>query len=290
MIRRNLIGLLCGMTLACVACATPLEVVYPHYQEGMGRHEFALKVLTLALEKSGQPFQLKMSDIEAPQSRFERLLAEGSGISVMWAGTTPQLETELQPIRIPIYRGLLGYRISLIHRDKQNLFDHISGLEDLAALSAGQGIGWGDVRILREAGLTVEEHRYDTLLQMLNHGRLDYFPRGINEVFLEHDLQRFQYANLEIEQKLLIYYPLYLYFFVAPGDQALAGHIEEGFKTAYRDGSFLALFESDIQIQRFLNDARLHQRRLISIANPAMTKSSKSLPGRYLYRIQLQVP
>ena len=41
-------------------------------------------------------------------------------IDLSWAGTNNKLEQELLPIRIPLLQGLLGNRVSIIHKKNLN--------------------------------------------------------------------------------------------------------------------------------------------------------------------------
>lgn len=82
------------------------------------------------------------------------MVHQGS-LSVFWTSTSKGLETEYQPIRIPIYKGLLGYRIFLIRKEDQPKCSKVRTLADLKGLVAGQGQYWSDTEILRKAGLTV---------------------------------------------------------------------------------------------------------------------------------------
>ena len=87
------------------------------------------------------------------------------------------------PVRVPTRRGLLGFRLLLIRRQRQSEFRNIRSLDELRRFSIGQGFAWSDAEILRSQGLRVETGSYEGLFRMLAAGRFDCYPRGINEVF-----------------------------------------------------------------------------------------------------------
>lgn len=75
----------------------------------------------------------------APRMEQGRALLElekGRIIDLSWAGTSRQREQHLAAVKIPLLKGLLGFRQVIIHQDNQVLFDGIRTLNDLAELSA----------------------------------------------------------------------------------------------------------------------------------------------------------
>ena len=56
--------------------------------------------------------------------------------------SSPEWERKLIPIRIPIDKGLSGYRISLIDGDARPQFSALTNLTQLKALSLGAGRQW----------------------------------------------------------------------------------------------------------------------------------------------------
>ena len=59
------------------------------------------------------------------------------------------------PIRIPLFKGLFGYRVLLIRKQEQARFDQINTQQDLAKFLGGQGTHWPDTLILQANGLRV---------------------------------------------------------------------------------------------------------------------------------------
>src|SRR5690606_2065196 len=80
--------------------------------------------------------------------RSAALISRNQGVDLLWGSATIEREALLQPIRIPLLKGLMGYKIFLIHPDDQPVFSQVKNLEDLQTLRAGQGADWPDVEIL----------------------------------------------------------------------------------------------------------------------------------------------
>ena len=87
------------------------------------------------------------------------------------------LEETLLPIRIPIYRGLIGWRIPLVSAANKDLLASVRTLDDLRRLRFGQRQDWADTPILRANGLEVKTSQsYESLFRMLDAGRFEVFP------------------------------------------------------------------------------------------------------------------
>ncbi|MFT4924251.1 MAG: hypothetical protein ACI8WB_000329 [Phenylobacterium sp.] len=202
-----------------------------------------------------------------PQGRAISLLSRSVELDVLWTATTVAREKALLPVRIPLLKGLLGYRVFIIRAGDQAKFAAINTLEQLQALTAGQGHDWPDTQILRANFVKVETtSTYDGLFAMLKAKRFDYFPRGVNEAWAE--LASHQDKAFMVEKSLLIHYPLPTYFFVAPGNTALANRLEQGLRMAQQDGSFEQLFYAYLNSDDGVKLDGLKDRKMIKLVNP----------------------
>jgi|CXWL01.1.fsa_nt_gi hypothetical protein len=241
---------------------------------------YAVELLRLSLARSGGDYQLQPTFEPIPQSRAIRLLQAGRELDVLWTVTSPERERGLLPIRIPIDRGIYGWRLFLIREDAQPRFDAVASLADLALLEAGQGHDWPDVAILRHSGLQVGTgSSYDGLFGMLARGRIDYFPRALPEVWAELQLRR--QLPLRVESTLAVHYPSAVYFFVSPKNPELAAAIQRGLERADADGSFLALFDEFFGAS--IRAAKLSTRRVFDIANPLLPQLVQTTDPRYWF-------
>jgi ABC-type amino acid transport substrate-binding protein len=267
-----------ALCLAAAGAGATDRLVYPmtSLDDIDSRYDYDWAVLRTALEKTAPrfgPFEIRQSTHAMSWQRIAQELAlPGGGVNVIARSTSPELEKQFIPIRLPIDRGLLGYRIFLVREADLPRFAAVRTLEDLRKLRAGQGKDWIDVPILRGGGLTVVEGgTYRGLFAMLDAGRFDFFSRGIDEAGREYQERRATYPNMAVEPTLLLQYPLPLYFFLrrdAEGKR-LAQRIEAGMEMMIRDGSLNVLF------QKFKGESirtgALQKRRVIHLDNPHIT-------------------
>jgi hypothetical protein len=270
------------LCLPLLAQAQTLTVKVPSRPINDLDSEYQLKLLELALDRAGQPYKLERVDLNLNQFTLQQELRKGKTINVFWMGTSSALESALIPVPIPLFRGLEGLRLSFIHSDAQEKFNQVNTLADLKQLKAAQGVGWADNKILEQAGIATYAGRYSNLFRLINDGdKLDFFPRGLVEIFAERRELAAQYPNLAIEQHLLIRYPFAEFFFVSPESPKLAKAIQTGLERAYADGSFMTFFHENPRIREALASANLEQRVTISLPNPDMTPLLRSIPAQY---------
>ena len=270
------------LCLPLLAQAQTLTVKVPSRPINDLDSEYQLKLLELALDRAGQPYKLERVDLNLNQFTLQQELRKGKTINVFWMGTSSALESALIPVPIPLFRGLEGLRLSFIHSDAQEKFNQVNTLADLKLLKAAQGVGWADNKILEQAGIATYAGRYSNLFRLINDGdKLDFFPRGLVEIFAERRELAAQYPNLAIEQHLLIRYPFAEFFFVSPEAPKLAKAIQTGLERAYADGSFMKFFHENPRVREALASANLEQRVTISLPNPDMTPLLRSIPAQY---------
>jgi len=233
-------------------------------------NKLVVNILQLALSKGAPGATIRWVPTEKLSRKWGERLFQGN-LDVewggAWGGSQHSDEARLMPVRIPLFKGLLGYRILTIRKGDQHRFDGIRSLSQLKQLMAGQGYTWGDRLILKGNGFPVKSGANNAeLFSMLQHGVIDYFPRALYEPWGELE----QYAENEpaVEQNLLLIYPYAMYFYVAPGNQRLHDQLYYGLEEAIGDGSFDALFYSDPMIQTMLARADVGKRTILRLINP----------------------
>lgn len=203
---------------------------------------YVRRVVELALERAGNRLEIQTVDLDMAQGRTLLELAAGrSPIDLMWTVTDRQRESSgLLPVRIPIDRGLMGWRLLLVRRRELAQWRQVHGLAELRQHLAGQGHDWPDTLILRANGLPVgTSSGYEALFRMLAAGRIDYFPRSILEIDAEMAGDR--HPELSILPGLMLHYPAAAYLFVSPTRPELAAELKTGLEAAVADGSFQRL-------------------------------------------------
>ncbi len=231
------------------------------------RHDFALKLLELVLSKNGTPYQIlavKSNEV-LTEGRVEKKMIDGE-LDMLFISTSAAREHSMIPIKVPIYRGLLGLRLLLIKPENNENFKQIAKLQDLKPYVAGHNPHWSDFAVFQANGLkVVSTTSYDALFEMLKHERFDYFSRGVNEVWSELAQHSEQ---LVIADNLMLFYPHPVYFFVGKHRPELAVVVEKGLEIATQDGSYKALFLS--YYADTIKKANLNRRTMIFLHNPAV--------------------
>lgn len=255
--------------LAAPALATePVIYAWAEHMADDKRGHYPIELLKLALAKSGQDYRATPSKYNLSQFRTLRHLQLDKGIDVVWTLSSPEREEELLPIRIPIDRGLIGWRLLLITASDAQTFAQLDNPEQLKSLRAGQGHDWPDYPILRDNDFKVSgSASYDGLFHMLKRGHIRYFPRSLTEI--QPELDSHPDMNLAIAPKWVLYYPAPLYFFVRKDNVQLATAIEQGLELAIRDGSMRTLFTQHFAAT--IANAQLQQRHIVQLTNPLLT-------------------
>ena len=236
------------------------------------------RLVELALEKTPE-FGPAVIEPSLPMSQARALvhLEQGnrSQIRVANVATSPAREEKLQPIAIPVDRGLLGFRVCLIRKGEQQRFDNIltSAQWQEKGLSIGQGAHWPDTAILRASGFNViTSPRFENLFGMLERGRFDCFLRGIGEILM--DLEGYEGDELTVEENLVFSYPLSSYLFVAPDDIEMAHRLELGLRRAIENGAYDAFFDS--YFRQPIQEMGLFRRTFIPLENPMLGVDEKA--------------
>ncbi|GAB3250872.1 hypothetical protein [Chitinimonas naiadis] len=256
--------------------AEPLQLSYLAGQNlADKRYEYYWGLMEAALKVNAAqygPYSLVASSQAMSPARAVLEVESGGQINIIARTTSPELEKQLRPIRIPLDKGLTGYRLFLIRSESQARLQDVTRLADLAPFRVGQGRGWVDVQILRDAGLQVVEGEvYTGLFQMLRAGRFDLFSRGVNEISEELATARQQHDDLAIEKHILLYYPLPRYFFVArtPEGERIANRIENGLRRLMQNGEFDRRYKAYKKLA--LSGLSLSGRQLIRLPNNTLS-------------------
>ncbi|HEY9043714.1 MAG TPA: hypothetical protein VIN66_16145 [Rheinheimera sp.] len=231
------------------------------------RSVYPLALLELALARSGREYQLQSSAERMSKSRSMMFLKEQSELDILWTMTSVERELDLLPIRIPIFKGLSGYRVMLIKQQHQAKFGRNASAAQIKKLVYAQGHDWIDSKILTLNGFSViGAAHYDNLFSMLEKGRVDAVPRNALEI--ADEAQVLAHRSIVIESNWVIYYPTASYFFVNPANKQLAKDLETGLRKTIADGSFEQLFQQFFSAH--LTELKLKERNIIHLNNPLL--------------------
>ena len=261
-----LIRFLLVITFSTAVQAVELDfehIRYPNKQ----RQSYPILLLDLALRASGKTYVLTPSANDYEQKRALTDLASDKYLDVSWSMTSIDRESMLLPIRIPIFKGLIGWRIPLVNSNYGDLFLNSRSKEDIQLLKAGQMHDWPDTSILEWNGMTMfRSSTYAGLFKMLAMERIDYFPRSVIEIWREYEANKSM--KITVDENVLVYYPTAFYYFVSKKRPELARAIESGLETMIKDGRFEKLFmhyHAD-----YIDAVNIDKRALIVLKNPLL--------------------
>jgi hypothetical protein len=275
------------LLVACATCllffapagpvrADALQVRYPFVQHPYytKRDVYYIKLLTMALERSGEAFQLIGVTLPEYSEKRSVILIQKGQYDVHWLNTTREREAALLPVRIPLEKGAIGWRAFFIRPEMQPVYDRIRTAEDFKSLILVQGHDWPDVPILLANGFAVEKSsNWPGLFKMVAMDRAQGFPRSITEIVAEQKEDVAQ--GLVIERNLILHYPAAYYFFVDKRNTRLRDALERGLRASIRDGSFDEWYYTTFGPA--LSGLDLEKRRVISIANPSLHTDDATL-------------
>lgn len=209
------------------------------------------------------------SENEMVQERAFAKLKNDRGINVAWGMTSIQREENFIPIRIPLIKGLLGHRICIIRKKDREKFSNISTLNQLKTMVLVQGTDWPDTQILEHNGFKIHKMSvYENMFKMVSSGRVDFFPRGVNEPYEEVRIR--PELDLVVDNKLLIKYVAPMYFFVNKNDTVLAERLYSGLIKAIESGEFDDFFYNHPTTRAIVDLAKIEERVIFEITNPIL--------------------
>lgn len=236
-----------------------------------------------ASKAADERIDIRFAHDQISQARWIAAVAQGKGNSIIWTMTSKAREETLRPIRFPLMKGLMGYRVLVIRKGEEARFAKIKTQEDLIKLSAGQGMHWPDTDILRANKFyIVEAMAKENLYKMLAAKRFDFFPRGITEIPVEQDLIRSQ--RLRVEPHILMHYPTDLYFFVNKNNTELARRLEKGWSIILKNGEFEKFFLGYQRMKDAVDFLGKHNYQIIELDNPFI--SEETLKASKIYWVE----
>ena len=256
---------------------------------GEDHNDFKYRLLELVLKRSGRPFALGLSEVVVAQDEavaaLEQDVASSSrnpfALSVGVYGAGVDVNRRLLPVPIPVTGGILGLRSGWTHRSQMARLATIRTRKDLGDIVLLQGLGWSDVDIFDAAGLRTFTARSEDLFRLVDHQRVQLFPRGIAELEREAQLMASSTSDTALDPHLVLAYPFAGFFYVSPDNQPLADAIQTGFERAIADGSYQRLVEELIFTPWLRRTLELKNRRVIVLANPVAADVLSAVDSRH---------
>ena len=242
-----LLMLMLALLPAAAAPPQPQRVTIPHMEREAPHRVYADRLLDLALALSRDkygPYRIVQQREETVIRRQLLELSKGGSLSVAVAMPTQEWLDGALPVRVPIMRGLASFRFFLGRDSEQPLYASVKTINDLRALTIGQGPGWSTAKILEDNRFkVVYGGAHPTLIPMLHSGRFQLLMRSVYEVGPELQAQRADYPGLAVVDDFAVFTYMPMYFFVAKDQPRLAERLEYGLKRAYANGQLDRLFQ-----------------------------------------------
>lgn len=232
-------------------------------------HEILNQALNLSAEKYGA-YKLNKVAISMSNDVTFYELSRGKIINVAMSGATPDKDHLATPIRIPIRRGILNYRLLIINKKNLKLFEKINSLTQLKPYSVGIHSNSVTSDVMKVLGFSVVDTvSYDGMFKQLSHDKFDYIPRGLHEAYDEIALRKATINNLIVEPNLALYSPLPYYIYVSPAYPKIAERIEYGLEAMIEQGLIAKIFERYYAAD--IKRSKLAERTIINIGNPFLS-------------------
>lgn len=265
-----------------------IPVVLHRVDYSYSEDTLAFAMLKLIMDKSGAKYALGYSQNVADSSRGSRDIAGSimpsksnpDGVNIILGGmgeTTPGVRATT----VPVTGGLLGLRVACINSLTVDRFKNVASLEDLKYFIAVQGQGWTDAKVLRQGGIPTFEVETTLTYNLLNEGRVDYFPRSITSVESECHSRNNPYESVVVDPYIHIVHPAAWLYYVNADNQRLFDAVETGFDRALADGSYAQLLEQRFFTPWLKKTLDFPNRRIIYVSTPLGDALRQQVPGQY---------
>lgn len=243
--------------------------------------DYFTQVIRLALDKTIAKYGEYQLAFSRPMYSTPLLLEvsrPNGQIDILWTGSSNKREKLLKPIRIPLVKGALGTRSALVHKRLKSKYESIKTLDHLRQFSVCQGQAWPDGDILEANGVRVQRYKnFEPMIEAVYSGQCDIFLRGIHEAPSEIAQRSERYPDLVLIDKVLINYPLPMYFFVGNYNPDLHKRMSTGLEAALSDGSLEQLMHSHPITKHLFPWEKWQASHKIKLKNPFL----KPLPEIY---------
>lgn len=252
-----------------LASAAIWKITYPSpVSDYDKRSQYPVKLLSLALDQTGVKYRLAPTEKVLLLDRAITLLTEKRELNVLWTMSSKEREQKMLPIRIPIYKGLIGWRMFMIKKSRAQDFRKIKNLQQLTQLRPIHVQAWADTTVLQSNGFDVVTSQiYEEVFTMLNQQQGDFLPRSLTEISAEMATDIIA-DDIIIEPTLGVRYPAAMYFFVNANDKILARLLTDGLEKAIETGEFDTLF--NLEFSDELEQANLKERFFFELDNPSL--------------------
>lgn len=224
------------------------------------RDLFLYELLQQALNAADYDVNIEHVKVHPHQQRTLMALSKGQ-VDLHWSMTSPAREKLAIAVKFPLFDGLIGKRVLIIHKAQYERFKRVTELQQLSRFTAVQGHDWPDTKILSSNGLNVKPIvNYQAMFDMVTGQKADYFPRSIVEA--QSEIINQNNAELMIVPDYYLSYPARFYFFVNKDKVELAEKLEIGLSKLKSNGAYNTL------LRRYFDLDMLANSHMLPLSNP----------------------
>ena len=274
-----LLSAVCFALVTIEAVSKDVVRMIPKQSEADVSHSYYLQLLELALKATEEEYgetTIELMPTGYNQGIILSLLNYDGILDVVTSAPTPEREIDFRSAKVPLLRGLLGYRMMLIRPEDRELFSNISSADELKKYRACQATHWPDADLLEQAGYkVVRTPEFADLFWLLLDKKCDYFPRGIAEGYAELEKHNKDYADKKLAafDDIIIHYPIPIFFYTSHKNFELAARIEKGLKRLIINGEFLKLMESHPVTASLFPLSKWKAKRYFKVPNKLLPKA-----------------
>ena len=250
----------------------PIKLRAPHSESPMQR--YVVSLLKSSLRESHLNIELLNND-GTHYARIDRALAN-EFVDVIWRGSSPASERQFKAIPVPIFGGLLGYRVPIIRESDLAVFSNISET-NLKKKVACQGAHWPDSDILEANGYKVlRAPDYKLMFRMLAAKRCDYFPRSVIEAHAELASHSEEFPELVVFSDLILHYRYVAFLYMRHNDYKRAEMVHQFVAEYARRGEMTHLLQTHPITQHVFPLSKWGKHQIFRLDNPLLTESAKA--------------
>jgi len=227
-----------------------------------------LEEVLVATKSDFGPWEIRESLTEYPGLEESTVFEEkGHHLFVTVAGNQKFKNRDVIMIPRPLAKNLLGYRIPIVRAEHSKKFDTIKTPEDLHKLRLGVPSDWSDATIFRHNGYQVIENGdFDNIFERQALGHFDYTTFGANEIIEIFRNRASKQKELIINEKIMLFYPFPLVFYVNPNMPNIAKRVDVGLNKLSESGILDRIFNK--YYAEIVNELKMDQRHLFILENP----------------------
>ena len=244
-------------------------IKYPRRQsEKDTRNDYPIELLTAALKVTAKEYgPCKLLGVGPMNQKRAIKSVVDSTIDIAWVPATARTNALLSPIKVPLRKGLLGWRLLLVNESELAEFSEVNTLDDLRQFKTGFGADWQDLPVMQKNFDTVVlTNTYEQLFKLLHNRRFDFFSRGLHEAWDEieyHKADDYQFAVLD---HIMLRYKAVDLFYVNKQNKQLHKRLSKGMNQIIIDGTFNDLFYS--YYSNYIDTAHINLKTVIELENP----------------------